>query len=281
MKKTKKSVKTSKKPTLKKKVKVSIEEPKTVAFKNSKSEYIPQSAIVVQKVETDATLDKKESVVLLKSDSVSFLHKIFYLLCIFVAIQILLWVYLVQNANNSLHQNYRFAMQNLNSCLKKNRKSQKEFDKFKEQIETACPEPQDRHEVINPAEYVPYEKGGSAVIEGSFCVKLTDNTEKCFEKTQVFINPVTSYSDEWYHRGWAGREALKQADPRAIKMNKSVLTEKDGKFKFEGLAAGSYYVGAVACIPKNAKDDDCVLSRFATKVTLKNRTKATLKRVFP
>ena len=64
-------------------------------------------------------------------------------------------------------------------------------------------------------------------------------------------------------------------------MNKSVLTDKNGKFKFEGLAAGSYYVGAVACVPKTAKDDDCVLSRFATKVTMKNRTKANLKRVFP
>ena len=282
----KKTTKRTKKPTLKKKVSAPKADSKVkeVAPKKAATEYVPAS----YHPEPAKVKPNKEPTVLVEKDSLGYLKWILYLLCIFLALQIALWTYLIFSVNSSTQRSYRSTIRSLNSCTEKvrdNRKLKAEIARLEAILEQErspkCPEPMDRHEILDPAEYAPYEKGGSAVIEGNFCVKLKDNTDKCFSRAQVFINPVTSYSDEWYHRGWAGREALKKADPKALKMNKSVITDQDGKFKFEGLAAGSYYVGAVACVPRTAKSEDCVLSRFATKVTMKNRVKASLKRVYP
>ena len=131
------------------------------------------------------------------------------------------------------------------------------------------------------SEYAPYEGTGKAVIEGNACFELNDGTKKCFENADVFINPVTTYSDEWYNRGWAGKEFLAKADERAIKFNKMIKSGKDGAFKFEGLQPGSYYVGAMVCLPQAADSKKCSCTRFASKVTMKNRVKTTLKQVFP
>ena len=131
------------------------------------------------------------------------------------------------------------------------------------------------------AEYAPYAGTGKAVIEGQACFELADGNKKCFEDANVFINPVTTYSDEWYNRGWAGKEFLEKADARALPYNKMIKTGKDGYFKFEGLQPGSYYVGAMVCLPEAQDSKKCSCSRFASKVTMKNRVKTTLKQVYP
>ena len=131
------------------------------------------------------------------------------------------------------------------------------------------------------SEYAPYAGTGHAIIEGNACFELADGTTKCFENANVFINPVTTYSDEWYNRGWAGKEALAKADERAIAYNKMIKSGKDGAFKFEGLKPGSYYVGAMVCLPDAKDSKKCACTRYASKVTMKNRVKTTLKKVFP
>lgn len=141
--------------------------------------------------------------------------------------------------------------------------------------------PVTRQVAFNEAEYAPYAAGGNAVIEGNACFTLSDGSEKCFEGIEVFINPVTSYSDEWYNRGWAGRECLPAADERAFAYNKKVKTGKNGAFKFEKLKSGSYYVGAAVCLPATKDAKVCRSARYASKVTMKNRVKTTLKKVYP
>lgn len=131
------------------------------------------------------------------------------------------------------------------------------------------------------SEYAPYAGTGKAVIEGNACFELADGSTKCFENADVFINPVTTYSDEWYNRGWAGKEFLAKADSRALPFNKMIKTGKDGAFKFDGLQPGSYYVGAMVCMPQGADSKGCSCTRFASKVTMKNKVKTTLKQVFP
>ena len=131
------------------------------------------------------------------------------------------------------------------------------------------------------SEYAPYVGTGHAIIEGNTCFELADGTTKCFENANVFINPVTTYSDEWYNRGWAGKEFLAKADERAIAYNKMIKSGKDGAFKFESLKPGSYYVGAMVCLPDTKDSKRCVCTRYASKVTMKNRVKTTLKKVFP
>ena len=238
-----------------------------------KKEPAPKAPVAAEKTVALKTKETK---------GISFVQTFFYLLALFVLFQAGLFVYLTQSSNMSMRRNYRFMTRHLTSCYAQSTKCKDEMAQMKRAVdEPKCPAPQDRHEILNPEEYAPYEKGGSAVIEGDLCFTLEDGVKKCFDRAQVFINPVTSYSDEWYHRGWAGREALKVPDERAVKMNKMTLSDKNGKYKFEGLAAGSYYVGAVVCVPKKSTDGDCVLSRYAAKVSMKNRVKPKLKRVYP
>ncbi len=144
-----------------------------------------------------------------------------------------------------------------------------------------CPTPVARKVAFNPEQYAPYTGKGNAVIEGKACFTLDDGSEKCFANANVFINPVTDYSDEWYNRGWAGREFLAKADERAFTFNKMVKTDANGNFKFTELKPGSYYVGAVVCQPKAKDAKSCSMARYASKVTMKNRVKTTLKKVYP
>ena len=145
----------------------------------------------------------------------------------------------------------------------------------------ACPPPVPRKAKYNPEEYAPYAQKGNASIQGKLCFPLADGSEKCFANTTVFINPVTTYSDEWYNRGWAGREYLATADKRVIPFNKMVKTDKDGNFAFKDLAPGSYYVGTMVCLPKTKDAKACAYTRWAAKVTMKRMVKPTFKKVYP
>lgn len=145
----------------------------------------------------------------------------------------------------------------------------------------ACPPPVPRKAKYIEAEYAPYAQKGNASIQGKLCFPLADGSEKCFANTTVFINPVTSYSDEWYRRGWAGREYLATADQRVIPFNKMVKTDKDGHFAFKDLAPGSYYVGTTVCLPKTKDAKACAYTRWAAKVTMKRMVTPTFKKVYP
>ena len=280
--------KTSKKTTAKKvatKRTTPLKQPKaSLITPVEKKEPVVKQPVAAEKVVAAKPAKEKRGAFL------SFLHTVVYLFALYALFAAGLFVYLKQSSDASMYRNYHFLTKKLSTCYARsanyrseNQKLIGEIEHLKKpkKVEPKCPEPQDRHEILNPDEYAPYEKGGSAVIEGDLCFTLEDGVKKCFDRAQVFINPVTSYSDEWYHRGWAGREALKAPDERAVKSNKMTLSDKDGKYKFEGLASGSYYVGAIVCVPKKSTDKNCVLSRYAAKVSMKNRIKPKLKRVYP
>ena len=144
-----------------------------------------------------------------------------------------------------------------------------------------CPEPVARKAKYVEAQYAPYAAGGKAKIQGKACFMLKDGTEKCVAGLDIYINPVTDYSNEWYERGWAGTEYLEVADKRVIPFNKTVKTAQDGSFTFDGLAPGSYYVVTQLCLPTGKDTKTCEYRRYAAKVTMKNLVKPTLKQIFP
>lgn len=144
-----------------------------------------------------------------------------------------------------------------------------------------CPEPVARKAQYVEAQYAPYAAGGKAKIQGKACFTLKDGSEKCLAGLDIYINPVTDYSNEWYERGWVGTEYLEVADKRVISFNKSVKTAQDGSFTFDGLAPGSYYVVTQLCLPTGKDAKTCEYRRYGTKVTMKNLVKPTLKQLFP
>ncbi len=132
---------------------------------------------------------------------------------------------------------------------------------------------------FDPVEYKPYSQKGKTVIRGKACIgEGTD--KKCFKNTEVFINPVTTYSTEWYRRGWAGNEILANADSRVIPFNIKTKTDKDGNFEFKNLPEGFYFVGMQVMVPVKGSCPES--HRFATIVkTAKKPIRASLQQVWP
>ena len=154
-----------------------------------------------------------------------------------------------------------------------------ELRKFETQ---ACPPPATRRVVFNEEEYKPYAKGGDAAIEGKLCLPLADGSTKCYNNASVFINPVTSYSNEWYSRGWAGKENLTRADDRAFLYNVMVKTDENGNYTFTNLAPGNYYIGASVCVPNSKTAKKCTYRRYAKKVQVTKLIKVNrLDQVYP
>lgn len=130
-----------------------------------------------------------------------------------------------------------------------------------------------------PVEYAPYLKAGNHVIEGRIMPKAVvgrrhrgqaGRFEKEFVpvlcRAEVFANPVTSYSREWFNRNWAGVENIEDADPRVWRTHFKAKVRPDGSFVFENLPAGEYFVAARACVRFHPAQRGCKEVRFGKRV---------------
>lgn len=184
------------------------------------------------------------------------------------------------NFGKHLEQMQRSQNQKMKKISKKNT-AQKEQVKQKKASGCPCSKQVERTVSFDDADYAAYAQKGEAKIEGKICAKLLDGKEKCFPKVDVFVNPVTPYSDEWYAKGWAGRENLKAPDKRAWNYQRKTKTDENGNFVIADLPEGSYYVGSLFCLPMTSDDKACRLVRYGAKVKVKGTTPVQLEMVYP
>ena len=108
---------------------------------------------------------------------------------------------------------------------------------------SCAPLPVQRQASFDPHEYAPYEKTGTSTISGQVSLRAQDGAVTsgggCRE---VYLEPVTSYSTEWYEHEVVKNETLTAPDPRARTYRKVTGTDGVGFFRFENLPQGSYYV---------------------------------------
>jgi len=84
----------------------------------------------------------------------------------------------------------------------------------------------------------------------------------------LYLNPVTSYSKQWYYESYLGGHKMEKADNRLFNYLRFTSANSQGQFAFYGVPNGRYYlIGTVKCagqcgysIPKNV--------RIATEVTI-------------
>ncbi len=60
--------------------------------------------------------------------------------------------------------------------------------------------------------------------------------------SEVFLNPVTSYSKQWYHESYLRNAPMAEADLRLSDYVVSTQADAEGKFEFKNVPAGEYYL---------------------------------------
>jgi hypothetical protein len=98
------------------------------------------------------------------------------------------------------------------------------------------------------SEYSRLRRIGKGTIKGSIYIKDLYDQKVVGESTRLYLNPITSYSQQWYEESYLGGLKMQQADPRLFNYLKFTASDKNGNFAFYGVPSGSYYlIGTVKC----------------------------------
>lgn len=117
-------------------------------------------------------------------------------------------------------------------------------------------------------EYYHLARTGKGTVKGTIYVNGTYDNRVAGANTRLYLNPVTSYSKQWYHESYLGGYKMQKADARLFNYLRFTAADSNGKFAFYGVPSGSYYlIGTVKC------GEECGYSsekniRLAAKVTV-------------
>lgn len=118
-------------------------------------------------------------------------------------------------------------------------------------------------------EYAKLRRMGKGTVKGQ--IYLSDGYDrKVFGKgTRLYLNPKTSYSDQWYEESYIGGHKMQKADDRLFNYLRFTSSDQNGNFAFYGVPSGSYYlIGTVTCGTECGYDRP-TQRRIATLVTVR------------
>jgi len=117
-------------------------------------------------------------------------------------------------------------------------------------------------------EYASLSRRGKGTIKGSIYIRDTYGKIVVGAGTRLYLNPITSYSRQWYNESYLGGHKMEQADARLFNYLRFTASNSKGKFAFYGVPSGNYYlIGTVKC------KEECGYSRpknirIATQVSV-------------
>ena len=98
------------------------------------------------------------------------------------------------------------------------------------------------------SEYYRLPRTGKGTIRGKIYVSDLYNEKVLGASTRLYLNPVTSYSKQWYVESYLGGNKMEKADSRLFNYMKFTTANASGDFAFYGVPSGSYYlIGTVKC----------------------------------
>lgn len=93
------------------------------------------------------------------------------------------------------------------------------------------------------AEYAALPKAsGQSIIKGQAFLKTMGGDVKRAAGNPVVLEPVTSYSIEWFEKQHLQRLAMETPDPRRKPYIRTETADADGRFMFRNVPAGEYFV---------------------------------------
>jgi len=98
-------------------------------------------------------------------------------------------------------------------------------------------------------EYRHLKKNGRSTVSGKvYLVNSITDQEIVGKKIKLYLNPVTSYSRQWYEESYLGGYKMSKVDKRLYNYLKYTSSNELGEFDFFGIAPGEYYViGSISC----------------------------------
>jgi len=98
-------------------------------------------------------------------------------------------------------------------------------------------------------EYAQLRKRGRSTVAGTIFLENSNSSEKVMgKKVKLYLNPVTSYSEQWYQESYLNGYKLSKTDKRIYNYLKFTMSNSSGKYNFFGVPRGSYFlVGTMKC----------------------------------
>jgi hypothetical protein len=92
------------------------------------------------------------------------------------------------------------------------------------------------------AEYNSLNREGTGIVKGQAFLKTRGGDVKTAAGEEVLLNPVTSYSDQWYKVEYIENKLLTEPDPRCQNYVRKKMADSDGRFTFKNVPPGDYYL---------------------------------------
>ena len=94
-------------------------------------------------------------------------------------------------------------------------------------------------------EYKRLQKYGNSTVTGNIYLKSSITDDNIIGRNvKLYLNPVTSYSKQWYEQSYLGGYKMSPTDKRLYNYLKFTTSNNNGKFSFFGIPRGEYYIGA-------------------------------------
>ncbi len=120
------------------------------------------------------------------------------------------------------------------------------------------------------AEYQKLTKVGKGTINGYIYLENEYGNKIYGKNSKLFLNPITSYSKQWYKESYKSGKKMSKADARLFNYVKFTSSNNHGRFVFYGVPSGGYYItGSVICGVKCGYDAPKKI-RIATEIYLNN-----------
>ncbi|MCK5854899.1 MAG: hypothetical protein KAG56_06725, partial [Sulfurovaceae bacterium] len=92
-------------------------------------------------------------------------------------------------------------------------------------------------------EYRSLKKRGRSTVSGKvFITNSMTDKEIVGKSLKLYLNPVTSYSTQWYNESYLSGYKMSKVDKRLYNYLKFSTSNNNGKFDFFGVAKGKYYL---------------------------------------
>jgi len=115
-------------------------------------------------------------------------------------------------------------------------------------------------------EYSNLARSGKGTIQGTIYLQDAYGTKIVGAKRRLYLNPVTSYSKQWYDKSYIGGRKMGKADSRLFNYLKFTSSDENGAFAFYAVPSGRYYlIGTVNCAAKCGYGENRNI-RIATEV---------------